>query len=154
MKTEKELLGTTEELAGGGVGQRSKALADSAAVLATLDEFETTDVLARGQRLSQVIQEGLVKLKTTGLIERVRGEGTVWGIECAGVGSYEPEEVANACVEACYRGDAQGRAIHLLGPLAGKVLRISPPLVMPPEEAAEYLEVMHGLFASLRLRLK
>jgi len=125
----------------------------SAAVLATLDEFESEDILARAARLSEVLEEGLVKLKTTGLIDQVRGEGTVWGIQCAGVGSYAPEEVANACVEACYRGDDQGRAIHLLGPLAGKVLRISPPLVMPPEEAVEYLDVMHGLFASLRLRL-
>ena len=51
------------------------------------------------------------------------------------VGSYAAEEVAIACVEACYRGDSQGRAIHMLGPLSGKVLRISPPLVMPVDEA-------------------
>ena len=30
--------------------------------------------------------------------------------------------VANACVEACYLGDQNGRALHLLGPLAGRVL--------------------------------
>jgi 4-aminobutyrate aminotransferase-like enzyme len=126
----------------------------SAAVLATLDEFESTDVIERGLQLSAALEEGLVRLKQTGLVEHVRGEGCVWGVECSAVGSYEAEEVANACVEACYRGDPQGRAIHLLGPLAGKVLRVSPPLVMPVDEAREYLETMFDIFSSLRLRLR
>ncbi|MBP86313.1 MAG: aspartate aminotransferase family protein [Planctomycetaceae bacterium] len=126
----------------------------SAAVLATLDEFESNDVIVRGKQLSPIIEEGLVALKTTGVIENVRGEGCVWGIECAGIGSLEPEEAANDCVEACYRGDAQGRAIHLLGPLAGRVLRVSPPLTMPEDELREYLEVMRGIFANLRLQTR
>ncbi len=57
-----------------------------AAVLATLDEFETTDVLAHSQRLAEVIEEGLVRLQQLDLVANVRGEGLVWGIECAGVG--------------------------------------------------------------------
>lgn len=126
----------------------------SAAVLATLDEFESDDVLARGQALEPILEEGLVRLKSTGVIDKVRGEGCVWGIECAAVGTHEPEEVANDCVEACYLGDQQGRAIHLLGPLAGKVIRISPPLTMPPDELREYLDAMHGILASLRLKLR
>lgn len=126
----------------------------SAAVLATLDEFETTDVLERGQELSQILEAGLLRLKATGVIEKVRGEGCVWGIECQGCGGNEPEEVAMACVEACYRGDSRGRAIHLLGPLAGKVIRVSPPLTMPADELREYLDVMYGIFASLRLNLR
>ena len=126
----------------------------SAAVLATLDEFESTGVIEQGQRLSKVIEAGLVRLKQTGLVQHVRGEGCVWGVECAPVGSYAAEEVANSCVEACYRGDSQGRAIHILGPLAGKVLRISPPLVMPLDEAEMYFEAMYGIFSSLRLRLR
>ncbi|MCU0880420.1 MAG: aminotransferase class III-fold pyridoxal phosphate-dependent enzyme, partial [Pirellulaceae bacterium] len=121
----------------------------SAAVLATLDEFETTDVLAQAKELSRVIERGLVKLAELPCVAHVRGEGVVWGIECAPVGSLPAEAVARACVQACYLGDAQGRAIHLLGPLAGKVIRISPPLVMPPAEAADYLEVMYGLFSSV-----
>ncbi|MFV1964040.1 MAG: aspartate aminotransferase family protein [Pirellulaceae bacterium] len=126
----------------------------SAAVLATLDEFESTDVIEQGLRLSAILEEGLVRLKKTGLVERVRGEGCVWGVECAATGSYEAEEVANACVEACYRGDTQGRAIHLLGPLSGKVLRVSPPLVMPWDEARTYLDAMFDIFSSVRLRLR
>lgn len=126
----------------------------SAAVLATLDEFEEHDIIQQGLRLSQVIETGLVRLKQTGLVQNVRGEGCVWGIECAPVGSCAAEEVAAACVEACYRGDAQGRAIHILGPLSGKVLRISPPLVMPLEDAELYFDAMYGIFSSLRLRLR
>ena len=56
-------------------------------------------------------------------------------------------------MKACYLGDAQGRAIHLLGPLAEKVIRISPPLVMPVEEAREYLEAMYGILIELSVRL-
>lgn len=126
----------------------------SAAVLATLDEFESAEVIARGQQLSAVLEQGLVRLKQSGLIRNVRGEGCVWGIECDRAGSYAPEEVANACVEACYLGNAQGLAIHLLGPLAGKVIRISPPLVMPAGEARQYLDAMFEILCSLRLRLR
>jgi 4-aminobutyrate aminotransferase-like enzyme len=83
-----------------------------------LDEFESADVLGQGQQLSQVIQAGLLKLKSTGLIQYVRGEGCVWGIECQGAGGFTAEQVAVSVVEACYRGTDQGDAIHLLGPLS------------------------------------
>jgi len=119
----------------------------SAAVLATLDEYETTDVLDRARRLSRTIERGLLKLCELPAVAHVRGEGVVWGVECRAVGELSAEDVARACVETCYRGDEQGRAIHLLGPLAGKVIRVSPPLVMPPEEAQLYLDVMYRLFA-------
>ncbi|MEX2187295.1 MAG: aminotransferase class III-fold pyridoxal phosphate-dependent enzyme [Pirellulales bacterium] len=124
----------------------------SAAVLATLDEFESTDVLDRAATLAGVLERGLLRLVETGAAAQVRGEGVVWGIECAAIGDHTAEEVANACVEACYVGDEQGRAIHLLGPLAGKVLRISPPLVLAPSEAETYLDVMHGLFTKVARR--
>jgi len=120
-----------------------------AAVLATLDEFEQSDVLEQGQRLSAVIEECLVKLSTLPAIRQVRGEGTVWGIECQATGGLTAEEVAHEIVRRCYRGDEQGRGIHLLGPLAGKVLRVAPPLTMPPAEFREYASVMHGLVAGI-----
>lgn len=125
-----------------------------AAVLATLDEFEKTDVLGQGQALAEVIEPALCRLVDLGVAENVRGEGCVWGVECAAIGEHPAEEVANMCVEACYRGDKDGRAIHLLGPLAGKVLRVSPPLVMPLSEAQEYLDAMYGIFANVRLQLR
>jgi 4-aminobutyrate aminotransferase-like enzyme len=115
-------------------------------VLATLDEYKSTDVLARAKKLSQVIERGLLRLTELPAVAHIRGEGVVWGIECRAVGNMTAEQIANACVETCYLGDDQGRAIHLLGPLAGKVIRVSPPLVMPPEEAEEYLGVLYRLF--------
>jgi 4-aminobutyrate aminotransferase-like enzyme len=121
----------------------------SAAVLATLDEYESTDVLEQARRLSQVIERGLLKLTELPAVASIRGEGVVWGVECATVGDIPADAAATACVEACYLGDAQGRAIHLLGPLAGKVVRVSPPLVMPCDEADEYLSVMYRLFAEV-----
>jgi 4-aminobutyrate aminotransferase-like enzyme len=124
-----------------------------AAVLATLDEFESTDVLARGAALSKVLEAGLLRLTETGIVAHVRGEGTVWGIECGAVGDCSSDQVANACVEACYHGDEDGRAIHLLGPLAGNVIRVAPPLVMPPDEAQQYLDSMHRIFSNLVGRL-
>ena len=46
----------------------------SAAVLATLDIFESTSVLDNAAGLTGVFFEGLNRLKETGLIENVRGE--------------------------------------------------------------------------------
>jgi 4-aminobutyrate aminotransferase-like enzyme len=121
----------------------------SAAVLATLEEFAETDVLGQARELSKVIEAGLLKLGELDCVESIRGEGVVWGIECAAVGSRTAGDVAKACVEACYLGDESGKAIHLLGPLADKVIRVSPPLVMPPAEAREFLEAMYGIFAEV-----
>ncbi len=120
-----------------------------AAVLATLDEFAAEDVLAHARELAAVIERGLLRLAELPAVAAVRGEGLVWGVECAAVGGRTAEEVAVECVQRCYLGDQRGRAIHLLGPLAGKVLRISPPLVMPLDEAGDYLDAMHGLFAQI-----
>lgn len=126
----------------------------SAAVLATLDEYETTDVLERARRLAEVIEAGLLRLTELDTVAHVRGEGVVWGVECAAVGGATADDVANACVEACYLGDEQARAIHLLGPLAGRVIRVSPPLVMPLDEAQIYLDVMYQLFRRVGQRLQ
>ncbi len=126
----------------------------SAGVLATLDEYETSDVLAHAKKLSHEIETGLVKLSELPIVANIRGEGVVWGVECAAVGSHSADDVANACVEACYLGDASGAAIHLLGALAGRVIRVSPPLVMPLEEARTYLHAMYNIFASVGERLR
>lgn len=126
----------------------------SAGVLATLDEFEANDIIGQGLQLSETLEAGLCRLKQTPAVAYVRGEGCVWGIECAAIGNHTASEVANACVETCYRGDDQGRAIHLLGPLAGNVLRVSPPLTTPCDVAQEYLDAMFALFADLSQRLQ
>ncbi len=120
-----------------------------AAVLATLDEFEQTEVLEQGKALSGMILENLLRLEELPAIHAIRGEGTVWGIECAAVGARSAGEVAHEIVRACYVGNAEGQAIHLLGPLSGTVIRIAPPLNMPLAEARDYFQVMHEIIADL-----
>lgn len=115
-----------------------------AAVLATLDEFEGSDILAHTRRLHDIFRTSLCQLKQSGAVVRVRGEGLVFGIECGRLGSLEPAQVANAIVERCYKGNAQNDGIHLLGPLAGCVIRISPPMCMTEQDAAHSLQLLHS----------
>jgi 4-aminobutyrate aminotransferase-like enzyme len=120
-----------------------------AAVLATLDEFEVSNVLEHAKSLSQVFEEGLSRLAELPPIAAIRGEGHVWGVECAPSGGRTSTDVARAIVRACYDGDAHGRAIHLLGPLSGNVIRVAPPLIMPLNEARDYLDAMHSIISRL-----
>jgi hypothetical protein len=75
----------------------------------------------------------------------------VWGVETRDHAGRSAAEWANAAVLACYLGDAKahGDGIHLLGPLAKKVLRIAPPLTLTPTEAREALELMFRLLRAL-----
>ena len=125
----------------------------SAAVLATLDEFESTDVLTHAQKISKMFFAGLENCKRTGIICKVRGEGMVFGVECNAVGNLPAADVANAVVEACYKGQDGGDGIHLLGPLAQTVIRVSPPMTMTEAEAEEslslFFEILEKLAATL-----
>lgn len=116
----------------------------SAAVLATLDEFEASDVLDRTNRLNEIFTAGLRTLKETGVICKVRGEGMVFGIEAAAVGDMAAADVACRIIERCYRGNDSADGIHLLGPLAGCVIRVAPPMCMTDEEARHSLELLHA----------
>jgi 4-aminobutyrate aminotransferase-like enzyme len=123
-----------------------------AAVLTTLEEFATRDVLAHSRRMSTVIEEGLVGLKKLPFIARVRGEegGMVWGVETADHAGRSASDWANDIVLACYQGDGKGGpGIHLLGPLAKKVVRIAPPLTITEKEAHESMELMAHSLARL-----
>ncbi len=114
-----------------------------AAVLATLDEFAASDVLGHSRAVSRVIEEGLVGLKKLPFIANIRGEdrGMVWGVEFRDQAAKSAADWANAAVLACYQGDG-GDGVHLLGPLARKVIRISPPLVISEVEARESLALI------------
>src|SRR5205085_3773911 len=114
-----------------------------AAVVATLDEFAARDVLGPCRKASAVLEAALVRLKQLPIVANVRGEkgGMVWGVEMRDHGGRGAAEWANAVVLACYRG-AGGDGLHLLGPLAQKVLRIAPPLVITQDEAAAAMRLM------------
>ena len=128
--------------------------ASSAAVLATLDEFEGTDVMDNTQKLSQLYIDGLNALKETGIIAKVRGEGMVFGIECAELGGKTSQEVAIELVKTCYLGESDGDGIHLLGALAGNVLRISPPMTMTEAEAEASIALLNRLCVKLAEQLQ
>lgn len=117
-----------------------------ASVLATLDEFEANDVLGNCQLSSAIIEEGLVKLKQYPFVAAVRGEkgGMVWGVEFREHAGKTAAEWANSFVLAGYQGDGpKGEGIHMLGPLAKKVVRISPPLVITQDQARSAIELLH-----------
>jgi 4-aminobutyrate aminotransferase-like enzyme len=123
-----------------------------AAVLATLEEFGSNNVLAACRRASAIIEEGLVRLKELPFVAHVRGEkgGMVWGVETRDHAGKSAAEWANALVLACYRGEnGEGDGIHLLGALAKKVVRIAPPLVITETEAREAMELMRRVLATL-----
>lgn len=125
-----------------------------AAVLATLDEFETTDVLSHTRSLTPLFIDGLNRLKATGLVTRVRGEGLVFGVECAAVGSRTNRDVAVACVQAAYLANGQPEGIHLLGPLAGHVIRVSPPNIITTEQTKTSLNLLYTIVKDLAGQLK
>jgi 4-aminobutyrate aminotransferase-like enzyme len=121
-----------------------------AAVLATLDEFAAADVLGAARKSSAIIEASLIRLKELPFVAHVRGEkgGMVWGVEMRDHAGKSAAEWANAVVLACYLGDG-GDGIHLLGPLAKKVLRVSPPLVITETEAKSSTDLMFRFGASL-----
>lgn len=124
-----------------------------AAVLATLEEFEYEQVLARLPPIIAIVEKGLRRLKQLPIVRAVRGEGMVWGIELQGRGGRDAASVATECVRVAYQGDAEGNAIHLLGPLAGKVIRVSPPLTITEDEAELWMDVLFQLFAKVDRQL-
>jgi 4-aminobutyrate aminotransferase-like enzyme len=123
-----------------------------AAVLATLDEFESTPILEHTRALTPVFFAGLNRLKETGLISKVRGEGLVFGIECADCGDRSSNLVAVEIVKAAYLGNEAGEGIHLLGPLADNVIRISPPNVITDAQARESLALLNEIVVALAER--
>ncbi len=123
-----------------------------AAVVATLDEFETDDVLGHAAKLNEIFTHSLLALKQTGVVAKVRGEGMVFGLECAALGGRTPNETAIEFVRTCYLGHPGGDGIHFLGPLAGKVLRVSPPMTMTIPEAHDSLRLLHELVAQMAAR--
>ena len=77
----------------------------------------------------------------------------VFGIECGPIANLTANEVANKVVETCYLGKPGGDGIHFLGPLAGCVLRVSPPLTLTAEEAEASLALLYDLLSDLSKKL-
>lgn len=116
-----------------------------AAVIAALDVYESQPVVENCREMSRRMQAGLSSLREEfACVANVRGEGLVWGVEMAGGGGKSAAEVANDAVLACYH-----EGVHLLGPLAKKVIRVSPPLIITAAELDEGVEGMRRALHSL-----
>lgn len=116
-----------------------------AAVCATLDEFNAQEMnLQARHHVSFVIEKGLIALKSFPFIAHVRGEknGMVWGVETCDYAGRTASEWAHQIVLSSYLG-VNNVGIHLLGPLASKVIRISPPITITASEATEALDLFH-----------
>lgn len=108
-----------------------------AAVCATLDIFEEDKIVKHCRKMAAVMAEILQALREKfPFIVDVRGEGLVYGIDC------ESSEIANRCVLEAYRGNGR-KGVHFLGPLAEKVLRVSPPLTITAEEIEEAAAILN-----------
>jgi len=121
-----------------------------AAVLATLEQYSDGRVLEHARSVSSFIEAGLVRLKRYEFIRHVRGEaqGMVWGLEFADHAGRPAADWANAFVLASYRGNGND-GVHLLGPLAKKVVRIAPPLIITRSEAEAALDLLSRAAAQL-----
>ncbi|MBX9624398.1 MAG: aminotransferase class III-fold pyridoxal phosphate-dependent enzyme [Gemmataceae bacterium] len=150
------VVGRTDLFAALGYGEASDTWSanplSSAAVLATLDEFAARDVLGAMAGPSADLEAGLVALKRFPFVAHVRGErgGMVWGVEFADHAGRPAADWANAFVLAAYRGDGpKGDGVHLLGPLAKKVVRVAPPLVITGDEVAEAVGLLYRVAVRL-----
>ncbi len=118
-----------------------------AAVAATLDEYEARDVLTPMRVVSRQIESGLTELKRFPFVTAVRGEceGMVWGVEFVDHDGKTANERANQFVLEAYRGTSPAAdGVHLLGPLAKKVVRVAPPLTLTADEAAAAIRLLHA----------
>ena len=113
-----------------------------AAVLAALDTFDKFPIIENCREMAVVVEEGLLGLTDHfEFATHVRGEGLVWGLEVGSYAGKTADAIANECVLQCYL-----HGLHLMGPLAGNVLRVSPPLTISESEAKEGLGLMHKAF--------
>jgi len=102
-----------------------------AAICAVLDVFEEENIVEKARATAKIVGQRLHALADKfPFVETVRGEGLVYGVE------IENAELANRCVLEAYYGFGD-LGVHLLGPLADKVLRVSPPLVISESEIDE-----------------
>ena len=94
-------LGDTELLPGAPDSSVELVTGTEAAVLATLEEFASRDVIAQSRRSSAIVEHGLVQLKELPFIAHVRGEkgGMVWGVETCDYAGKSAVEWANELVK-------------------------------------------------------
>ena len=92
--------------------------------------------------MSEIVADQLYKLiEEFEFLGQARGEGLVWGLEVNAYAGKSADEIANESVLQAYH-----HGIHLIGPLAGNVLRISPPLIISRSEVIEGFNRLYKAF--------
>lgn len=118
-----------------------------AAACAVLDIFEEEDIVGRCRAVAPILRKRLLELLDAfPFVKYVRGEGLVYGVETA------DEATANACVLEAYYGAEECAAncgVHFMGPLAGKVLRVSPPLIITESELDLAFAILHAAWSRI-----
>jgi 4-aminobutyrate aminotransferase-like enzyme len=114
---------------------------------AVLDVIRDENLLENSREVGAFLASGLREAASrAGIDADVRGAGMMIGIEIFDGGGEPDPARAAAIVES-----AVGRGLLLIGPigLAKNVLRISPPLVLTREQAAQGLELLAHAFAEV-----
>lgn len=114
-----------------------------AAVRATLKVFEECDIVGHVQQCAPMLRACLEELCAEfPFIKAVRGEGFVYGVEMV------DKETANRAVLEAYYGTGK-HGVHFLGPLAGTVLRVSPPLILNERDLAFARRVLRSAWGRM-----
>jgi len=114
-----------------------------AAVCAALDVFKEEKVVQNCRKRAREMPENLRRLQDRfPFVADVRGEGLVYGLEITDA------KTANRCVLEAYFGVGR-KGVHFMGPLAEKVLRVSPPLTITSEELHEAFDVLHRAWSRI-----
>lgn len=122
----------------------SASIPACAAVCAVLDVFKEDHIVQTARKTAPKLKAKLDDLAAMfPFIRAVRGEGMVYGIE------MRDAETANRCVLEAYR-TTPTHGVHFLGPLAEKVLRVSPPLIITEEELEEGFHLLHKAWSRIK----
>ena len=114
-----------------------------AAVCAALDVFKEDKVVKHGRKAGKKVRAGLDMLaERFSFIQSIRGEGMVYGIEMTDA------NIANQCVMEAYNASGN-RGVHFLGPLAEKVLRVSPALTIGDKELQEAFRLIEKAWSRI-----
>lgn len=116
-----------------------------AAICATLDVFKEEKVVKHCRAMAKIMRRHLqAVVDEFPFLTTFRGEGLVYGLEAS------DDVTANRLVLEAYRGTGK-KGVHFLGPLAGKVLRISPPLVISERELDEAFGILKRAWSRIEI---